>query len=423
MNLNPSTSLSNEPQPDGPITVNQMNQMMSQILQQFTHQQQETMIQQQENIQQQVHVAVGNAVRQLHQQFSPTNMTSATSAAATASPSPGSIRSHNIPTVLPPKVKISTPSNFTGSRSFNVVSWLFEMNQYLTLCAVTSDVQQIAVASSYLKEVARDWWESRCKQNDPPTQDWRVFADALKQRFQPLAASRTARAQLRHLRQGTMSIAEHSSKFYSVVQLISDMSDADQVELFVYSLRSTISREVDMREPKTLHEAMTIAQKVETLLDTRRTYTNPIHEPRTSSTSTTYTSNPTSSTSSAAPSAMELGNLNIEHTNYEQNTNQDLTVEQDCEYQRYLEDGENYAPNFDIWNEIEQENTHEEKSEQLQAMQQRNGRAPFLPQEEFTRCMKEKLCLRCKKPGHFARQCPLRRHQSQSQPQPKRNFH
>jgi hypothetical protein len=137
MNLNPSTSLSNEPQPDGPITVNQMNQMMNQILQQFTRQQQETMLQQQENIQQQVHVAVEHAVRQVQQQFVPTPImtTSAASAAATASPSPGSVRSHNMPTSLPPKVKISTPSNFTGSRSFNVVSWLFEMNRYLTLCS------------------------------------------------------------------------------------------------------------------------------------------------------------------------------------------------------------------------------------------------------------------------------------------------
>ena len=33
------------------------------------------------------------------------------------------------------------------------------------------------------------------------------------------------------------------------------------------------------------------------------------------------------------------------------------------------------------------------------------SRAQRASREEFARCMKNKLCLRCKKPGHFARNC------------------
>ena len=33
------------------------------------------------------------------------------------------------------------------------------------------------------------------------------------------------------------------------------------------------------------------------------------------------------------------------------------------------------------------------------------SRAQRVSREEFARCMKNKLCLRCKKPGHFARNC------------------
>jgi hypothetical protein len=107
------------------------------------------------------------------------------------------------------KVKISTPANFNGARQVNVALWLFEMDQYLTLCGVLDDSQRVAVASSYLKESAFSWWENLCRQSHPATRNWMAFTIALRERFQPLAASRTARAQLHNLRQDSMSVAEY----------------------------------------------------------------------------------------------------------------------------------------------------------------------------------------------------------------------
>lgn len=425
--INSSSSFSAADSPsDSPITVAQMNDMMGHLLQQVLQHQQA-------NIQQQVNAAMESARRQYFppQQPRPDSpIVSSSSAASAANPSPNfsASVSHSIPP-LPPKVKISSPSNFTGALSSNVNSWLFEMDRYLTLCNVTSDDQRIAVASSYLKETASKWWENRCQQLNLPITDWHSFCQAIRERFQPLAAARTARTQLHHLHQGTTSISDYCTKFYNLVQLINDMSEADQVHLFVSSLRSSISREVDMRDPKTLNEAMTLAQKVETLLDNRRHHSH--HDSRVSSTSPTYT---TTSTSSPAPSSssgstsMELGNI---YTENEDHSNQidDYTAseEQEDEYQRYLAEGENFDPNFDIWKDSNQD---AEKVEQLQAVQHRSrntqGRAPFLPREEFTRCMNERLCLRCKQPGHIARNCPLRppsHRPSQSRFTPKQNFH
>ena len=111
------------------------------------------------------------------------------------------------------KVKISTPANFNGARQVNVALWLFEMDQYLTLCGVFEDSQRVAVASSYLKESAFSWWESLCRQSHPATRNWMAFTTAIRERFQPLAASRTARAQLHNLRQDSMSVADYSNSF------------------------------------------------------------------------------------------------------------------------------------------------------------------------------------------------------------------
>jgi hypothetical protein len=339
------------------------------------------------------------------------------------------------------KVKISTPANFTGARQVNVASWLFEMDQYLSLCDVVDDRYRVAVATSYLKESAFAWWESVCRQPNPPTHSWLAFTIALKDRFQPLAASQTARAQLLNLRQESMSVADYSNKFYSLVQLIPDMSDADQVEKFVRGLRGGLVREVYIREPKTLHEAMTMAQKMETLSNDHRHYSNwrrPYTSSATTTTSSTYTTIPSSSSSNSRPSslpsyrstAMDLSNLNLSDatSNSPESTlhsEPEWTTEQEDEYQRYVTEGEHFEPHYDVWDAREPEFAPEEKAEQLQAIQQRNKNynAPYMPREEFTRCMNEHLCLRCKKPGHIARNCPLPRTTAVSHDHPKRNFH
>jgi hypothetical protein len=295
---------------------------------------------------------------------------------------------------------------------------------------VLDDSQRVAVASSYLKESAFSWWENLCRQSHPATRNWMAFTIALRERFQPLAASRTARAQLHNLRQDSMSVAEYSNKFYSLIQLIPDMSEADQVENYIRGLRNKLAREVDLQDPKVLHAAMTIAQKMETILDNHRHYWRPSYSSAASTTTSTYTSIPSSNYNrpSANSVAMELGNLNLTDSSTSYSTaaaDSEWPEEHEDEYTRYLNEGDNYEPRFDVWDGQESDVHQEEKIEQLQAMQQRNRNysAPIMPFEEFTRCMQNRLCLRCKKPGHIARNCSLPRHTPTSSSQPKRNFH
>jgi phosphopantetheine adenylyltransferase len=333
------------------------------------------------------------------------------------------------------RVKISTPANFTGARNVNVALWLFEMESYMSLCGVYDDQQRVAVASSYLKESAFSWWERLCNQNHIASQSWDHFKVTIRERFQPLAASRTARAQLHNLRQENMSVAEYSNKFYSLIQLINDMSEADQVENFIRGLRNKLGREVDLQDPKLLHTAMSIAQKVETIFDNHRNYWRPANSSTSTTTTSTYTSIPSSTYSypSSSSVAMDLNNLNLydssssaSHSNPVMDN--EWSDEREDEYSRYVNEGDGFEPRYDVWEGADAENEQEEKAEQLQAIQQksRNYSAPFMPREEFTRCMQNRLCLRCKKPGHIARNCPIPRQQpfsSSSSSHPKRNFH
>jgi len=339
----------------------------------------------------------------LAQHLPPPPVTSNSSSSSHPSSVPSHLPSGSVS--LPAKVKISTPSNFTGTRTVNAEAWLFEMNQYLTVCNV-SDEQRVAVASSYLKESALQWWlnQNRSLANERP-RDWLSFAAAFRERFQPIAASQTARAQLRALRQGTMSVAEYCNKFYTLVNLISDMGEADQVANFLSGLSQTVATPVCLYNPQTLQTAMAAAQRVEVLLGNRNPYSS--SSPSTSSTRIpSYTHTPVSAPSSTSTSSapMELGNVNFNMDSLGQELDE---VEQ--EYQKYLDEGDaGFEPNPEIWNakELVKEETKEEETEQLQVIQRDSRRggsrnsAPYLSREEFTRCMKNGLCLRCKKPGH-----------------------
>lgn len=99
---------------------------------------------------------------------------------------------------------------------------------------------------------------------------------------------------------------------------------------------------------------------------------------------------------------MELNNASV---NYDDSNSEAAAEEFAEEYDQYCEMGDEFECENDA-GEVEEE----AEPMQLQAMQHRGNKpynAPFLSREEFTRCMKEGLCLRCKKPGHVARDCSL----------------
>jgi hypothetical protein len=408
--MSSQSSLPQSDQPSSSVTLEQINHMMHSLLANFGRSQQEA-------IQHQVNEAVNRAVLQIRP-----NPSSGTGGAGAGSTEIKSSEDSAPTSTLPlnSRVKLSQPSSFNGTRPLNVQSWLKEMKHYLKLNGVTNEEQEVDVAASYLKESASDWYQSL-----PITpRTWIEFVAEMKDRFQPLAASRTARAQLRKLGQTNMSVADYSSKFYSIIQLITDMNPADQIEWYIYGLRPAIAREVDLREPTTLHQAMTAAQKIEALLDNRRPYnfssSSSDSRPFFSSNIRPSSSSSSSSSTSTVNSApMELGNVTTVDNDY--NTASESVEIEENEYERYLEEGDDFEPDYTVFEQLEANSEVEEQAQQLQAIQQRNQRrtAPFLSQEEFTRCMKNRLCLRCKQPGHIARSCPLRPKQQSF----KRNFH
>src|SRR3954469_18987950 len=112
------------------------------------------------------------------------------------------------------------------------------------------------------------------------------------------------------------------------------MSESDQVETYIQGLRNAIARDVDMKDPRTLQEAMLYAARVEILLDNRQRRNN-LSSYRQSSYLNPYASSTVPAVPSASSSPMELGNASLAAAEVAEPADDELDgVDWDAEYQR-----------------------------------------------------------------------------------------
>lgn len=318
--------------------------------------------------------------------------------------------------VIPGFIKLAKPSLFTGAVKANVESWLFEVEQYLVAYGVSVDSQRVAFASGHFKGLALQWWQNHCIQHPGLTITWEQFKSEVRTRFQPIEASRTARVNLRALKQDRRSVAEYCSVFYEQLQLIHDMSEADKIENFLYGLNADVFDEVDKRDPATLQEAMMYAQRMEIRGRVRATkragmfgssykqrsrfYNYNSYHPRSYTHERASTTTHDHSTPSTSTTPMELGNLRFEDDGVEEE-------ELEHEWNEYLNMCEEEEEDWKEGGEEEEDQVEEKEEEEqhLNAMTNK-FRGPKLQKEEFIRLRKEGRCFRCKQTGHWGRECP-----------------
>ena len=178
-------------------------------------------------------------------------------------------------------VKPNKPATFDGSNAADTDSWIFSVDLYLA-ATNTTDPQSVAIVVTFLKGVALQWWQSECKRRSqqpansialadvttlPPINTWLAFQTALRHRFLPIEASRTARAQLQSLRQRQgQSVHEYNARYQSLMALISDMAEADRIEYYTRGLLFDVRRDVVLRMPATIDDAMHLATRSDSLM-------------------------------------------------------------------------------------------------------------------------------------------------------------
>jgi hypothetical protein len=318
-------------------------------------------------------------------------------------------------TMAPLKLKAPTLAQFTGTggMGFQVDTWLRNVKKQFDWygpAAFNNDAKKIQFATLHMEGAALEWWDSLEDKDDITT--WEEFVKRLHQRYRPKLAAEVARQGLAALRQ-TGTVSQLCNRMLSLLTHVPTMHEEDKIFAFKRALNDSLAAKVAEKEPSTLQEAMHIAVLSEQYL-TRGKHggTFPFLHGRFASGRSTGGSSSTSTST-----AMEINNI-------------DWNDENLMELMAQLK-AESSTPPATSASAAAAEVPPQGNTQLLAMMQElrvqqhalaaaflkRSGKpntqgrstsgtkVPGVTKEEFERCRKEGLCLKCKVSGHLARDC------------------
>lgn len=266
---------------------------------------------------------------------------------------------------LPSGCKASPPAHFTGKRDSEAIdSWLFSCLQYFHLTGLTDEARQIQFAGTLLRGPALVWFRTMVSSSEliQFINSWAKFSAELKLNFCPTNMPKLARDRLASLRQTTFAVRDYVRDFRTVCLDIPAMSEDEKLDRFVRGLKSSIRREVELRDPQGFDEAVKLAEKFDS----------------------TYRS---ASSSSPGPS----GRFS----------------------RRYESDGPTPMELNAVPSQRQQHRGYQQGQRSGQHRSQSPGRSQFtrLTPELRSKLIAENKCLYCRESGHFVENCPKRPNQ------------
>jgi hypothetical protein len=194
---------------------------------------------------------------------------------------------------------------------------------------------------------------------------WEAFQNELINIFKPVNSKKIARDKLAMLKQ-TNSVAKYNFDFTQLCLEINDISESEKLDKYIRGLKDRIRVEVELAEPTALAQAMSKAQRIDNITyQSRMAHNN------------AYTPDAFNRDSNAMDLSVISGNDGIQHG----------------EALNAIRNRSGYQNKGEFKN-----NNTQPKSRQFTPLQR-------LSQEEFSYCQRNRLCLKCKEPGHTARYC------------------
>lgn len=300
---------------------------------------------------------------------------------------------------------LSLAPKFTGQANLPVEEWLDDVEKQQRYFHIPEG-EKVESAVMLLKGHAAHWWSTLAGKGEA-TDVWAEFASKLKEMFQPISSVDKARTALDNCVQGSRSVQWYTDQFNRWMAFLPRMDPDDQKHRYITNLNPTIQKEVLKAKAKNLQEAIHAAVTAEAYGSLARTKVGGYYPaPRLYG----------GGSSSAANAPMELSNLNQE----EEHALGDATATSATSLQ-----GGSCAPSqLEALQEMrammDEIRAHQRVQQSVNAMFQRGGNGgsagvgkstkanhvPGVSKADYERCRREGLCLKCKQPGHVARECP-----------------
>ena len=191
------------------------------------------------------------------QQSRTVNVASAAAAAVAAAPFPPQSR------FARKEPRAQDLQEYDGASGAKLDDWLKQLAMAARLYHLTAQ-ETVDFAGSRLREAALDWWLALSEEELAAITDRDALAAALRARFQPVTAARTAREQLDKLQQGSRGINEYIADFQRLATQIgmASLGQENALHAFERGLRRELAVELRKQGVATLQEAIALTARI-----------------------------------------------------------------------------------------------------------------------------------------------------------------
>lgn len=156
---------------------------------------------------------------------------------------------------------------YDGASGAKLDEWLKQLAMAARLYRLNAQ-EAVDFAGSRLRGAALDWWLALGDAELAAIGDTSALAAALRARFQPVTAARTAREQLDKLQQGSRDVNEYIADFQRLSTQIglSSLGEENALYAFERGLRRELAVELRKQGVDTLQSAIALAARVGGLL-------------------------------------------------------------------------------------------------------------------------------------------------------------
>lgn len=163
-------------------------------------------------------------------------------------------------TVLKPQ----KPESYKGAiDALGCLNFIESVEEYYE-CVTLAKELWVQCTVLAITDDAKAWWRDVNMTTETP---WAEFREAFIDAFTPPNSSNDARLALSKLKQSkTMSVAEYTAQFRRLKRLIRGLELETTLYYYTEGLESDTSKEVLLRQPKTLEEAISAATIVHSIL-------------------------------------------------------------------------------------------------------------------------------------------------------------
>ena len=291
---------------------------------------------------------------------------------------------------------LAKPDVFYGNPGEDLDSWLAQIINYVKLTGIPLNVAA-QFSSTYLKGAAWTWFSSLTQEELITITNLDTFVTAISKRFKPLDNQHIARMKLTTLAQ-LASVAKYNEMFNTIMQQLPKMDIEDRKFQYINKLKDTIRTALaaTVQPHHSLVEIQLMALKLDAALtQPRGNYNNNNNKFQRNTNGNNYNNANKQHNSSAQWNTKPVATANvINASNNSNNTTAVMSTEQtiastnDMNYYG-IQDGDDNNMLAHLHN----------------MNMSRTSTIPKLTPETRDYCRRNRLCFRCRRPGHMATNC------------------